>query len=490
MCRLLDRFGFFVIMAGHCVKLYHDKRQQKLRQSLISSNPTYSALPGKMFVASARGAVMSAALRLFFCVVFLLANIGFLRAQPAIEDIENIRIPTDLSQVEFYLITVDVGDHVWDNFGHTALRIVDNSTDTDLMFNWGLFDTSVGYVRFAANFALGNMDYQLGVSPPEWELGRYQQEGRTVWQDRLRLTEAQKRTLYQRLAWNIRPGNIEYAYDYFFDNCTTRVRDYLDEAFNGTLASNSTALTSRTFRDEVLSHYASVPLLRFSLDILLNERVDQRMTQWQQMFLPLQLREQLQRQGLLADSQTLMQFTPPASGVNPYWLAGLLMLPVLLLLAGVRRASIASFSSQPGFTLLMPGMSYRLLGLIGLGIALLSGVYGLMLSLGWWLSGHQDIHGNMNLLLFWPTDLLGLGVALHWFLKGKAYSVSVTRKRVVVAYLMLHVLAALIYLLMGLSGLGEQRVGSLMLYVVPLLVLYTLLMLIAGVRPVRSLSFN
>lgn len=411
-------------------------------------------------------------------------------ATPPPVDGPAIRLPSNFNQLRFYLITVDVGDHVWDNFGHTALRLVDESTNTDLVFNWGLFDASIGYVRFAANFARGIMDYQLGVTPPEWELGRYQQEGRTVWQDELVLTHAQKRSLYQRLAWNIRDENLVYEYDYFFDNCTTRVRDYLDEALGGALSEQSRALTRSTFRDEIRGHYASLPLISFSLDVLMNERIDRRMTQWEQMFLPLTLRAQLDRAGLLTDQQVLMEFSPPESGANPYHLAALLMIPALLLLLCLQRASIASFSSQPGLTLRLPALTYRVLGLLGLLIALFSGVYGLIMSLGWLFSSHQDIHGNLNLLLFWPTDLFGVVIALRWLLTGRAWSVSSGRHQWMMTYFIIHIMAAIVYLVIAVFGLSGQHVASLMIYVVPVLATVTILIMSAGMNRVRSIRFN
>lgn len=428
-------------------------------------------------------------LLLLLTMMLMLAQ-GVAHAQPTIENRQDIQVPNNLNQLEFYLITVDVGANVWDNFGHTALRVVDNTTNTDLIFNWGLFDTSIGNLRFAANFARGIMNYQLGVAPPAWELGRYQAEGRSVWQDRLRLTAEQKRTLYQRLAWNLRPENISYDYEYFFDNCTTRVRDYLDEALGGALSNQTQVLGQRTFRDEVVDHYASVPVIAFSLNILMNGNIDERMTQWQRMFLPLQLREQLLRLGMIEESETVMSFAPPEAGPSANLISLLLALPMLLLLLSVRRASIASFSSQPGFALRAPAVSYRLLGLLGLIIALFSGVYGLIMSLGWWLSSHQDVHGNLNLLLFWPTDLLGLGVAFSWLLKGQAYTLSSTRQQFVTAYLVLHLLAALVYLVMALFGLGGQHLGSIALYVLPPLILYALVVMIAGMRPIRSFRWS
>ena len=74
---------------------------------------------------------------------------------PEITNPQSIRLPADLSQVDFYLVTVDVGNNIWDNFGHTALRVVDRSSNSDLVFNWGLFDASVGNVTFASNFFEG-----------------------------------------------------------------------------------------------------------------------------------------------------------------------------------------------------------------------------------------------------------------------------------------------------------------------------------------------
>jgi hypothetical protein len=441
---------------------------------------------------------------ILFWLVFLLATLswsnGVLAQNPSdgatsnslatIENRTSIRMPADFNRVEFYLITVDVGNQVWDNFGHTALRMVDENSGTDIVFNWGLFDASVGSVRFAANFALGVMEYQLGVSPPNWEFGRYQAEQRTVWQDRLVLTTIQKQRLYQRLAWNLRQENLIYDYDYFFDNCTTRVRDYLDEALGGAIAERSRTLTANTFRDEVQSHYASLPLIAFSLDVLMNERIDRRMSQWEQMFLPAQLRNQLSRQGLLDNSQVLAQYTPPVPGINPYYVVALLLLPVLLLLLSVRRASIASFSSQPGFTLRASELSYRIMGLVGLVVVIFGGVYGTMMTFGWLFSAHLDTHANINLLLFWPTDLLGLVMTLKWLLTGAAPAVSRAKHQFVVFYMTLHIVSALVYVVMGLTGLSSQSIGSLMLYVVPVLILFALLVSLVGLRPVRSVRFN
>jgi hypothetical protein len=420
---------------------------------------------------------------------------------PPIENAESIRLPADFDRVEFYLITVDVGNALWNNFGHTALRVVDEETDTDLIFNWGLFDTSVGYVTFAANFLRGIMAYELGVSPPGWELRTYEREQRTVWQDRINLTKAQKETLYKRLAWNLREENIRYDYDYFFDNCTTRVRDYLNEALQGDISSQHQSLVSLTWRDEVMAYYASLPPIALSLDVLMNSSIDGRMTEWEHMFLPLQLRNKLlehpsgfqngQRLNLLEDSMILMQYSPPSAYMSVYYyIALVLFIPLLYLVFNLRRISISSFSSSPGYTLKVPGVNFRLLGLLGLTIALVSGIFGIMMVFGWLFSGHEVMYHNINLLLFWPTDILAVALAMSWLLFGQAVKVSAGRYALISFYLLIHVLAALVYIVAGISGLVDQQMTSIIIFVVPVLLLFTLLVWSAGLRPIRNMSFR
>ncbi|MDT8427537.1 MAG: DUF4105 domain-containing protein [Pseudomonadales bacterium] len=420
---------------------------------------------------------------------------------PLIDEPESIQLPGDWDHLDFYLITVDVGDQVWNNFGHTALRVIDRNTDSDMLFNWGLFDTSAGLVPFVLNFMRGIMDYQLGVFPPEWELARYQQEQRTVWQDRINLSRSQKETLYRRLAWNLRDENIVYSYDYFDDNCTTRVRDYLDEALQGQIERKHRALTQVSYREEVRSHYASIPLISVSLDILMNQGIDQRLNQWQQMFLPLELRRHLltmpsavfengQRLPLLSDSERLTEFPSPQGFLDGYYFVAVLYLPLLLLLLSIGKQPLTSLSSQPGFTLRAPALNYRLLGLVGCLLALASGIYGLIMLLAWLFSAHADLHANINLLLFWPTDLLGLAISLRWLLRGQAARISMGLNQWASIYLGLRIMSILIYLLLGVSGLLAQNTGAVMLYCAPLMLLYTTIAWMTGLKPVRTFRFS
>ena len=156
--------------------------------------------------------------RLTRTAFLLLACSGGVIAQLPPLDQAETQTHADLNSLHFYLITVDVGNNVWDNFGHTALRLYDEKTNTDLVFNWGVFDISGGAADFSYNFFKGVMNYRLATRLPSREFDVFRAQGRTVWQDRLNLTNPQKEKLYRRLMWNLQAENLTYEYHYFFDN--------------------------------------------------------------------------------------------------------------------------------------------------------------------------------------------------------------------------------------------------------------------------------
>lgn len=407
------------------------------------------------------------------------------------------QVPADLSELHFYLITVDVGANVWDNFGHTALRMYDESSNTDLVFNWGVFDVSGGVVAFSYNFFKGIMNYRLATSLPAREFDMYRAQGRTVWQDRINLTNPQKEILYRRLMWNSEPENVEYEYQYFFDNCTTRVRDYINEALDGSVFENNQGQTDRTFRDLVRSHYTSVSLIAFSLDVLMNSNIDRPITEWEEMFLPLSLRQRLgaltsdvSENGvvlpLLSDHQVIMEFPPPTVQTSGFQFASVALLaPVFFLVLMLKRIPMSYFATHSRISLKAAGLNFRLLGLLGLLTAIFSGVYGSLMLGSWFISDHVDTHHNVNLLLFWPTDLLGILVALRWLLLCKPWPMTHNSAPFINYYLMLHVMAMLAYVAIAFLGLSQQVIMDIAIYVVPGFLLFTLLIWVVGFEPAK-----
>ncbi|MCG8414353.1 MAG: DUF4105 domain-containing protein [Pseudomonadales bacterium] len=406
-------------------------------------------------------------------------------------------VPADMSGVHFYLITVDVGDSVWDNFGHTALRVYDENTNTDLVYNWGVFDISGGVIGFSFNFFKGIMNYRLATTAPALEFDLYRSQQRTVWQDRINLTNPQKEILYRRLMWNADEGNREYAYQYYFDNCTTRVRDYLDEALDGSLSASYAGVTEESFRDQVQTHYASTSLIAFSLDVLMNSNIDRDVTEWESMYLPLTLRERLavlesdvaedgKRLPLLSDQQIIAEFSAPTVESDPYRIASVgLLAPAFFLLLMLKRIPMSYFATHSRIGFKFEGLNFRLLGLLGLITALFSGIYGTLMLGSWFISDHLDTHHNVNLLLFWPTDLLGVVVALRWLFLCKPWPTTNNSAQFINNYLLAHVVGMLIYAAVALLGLSNQELDRILLYVVPGFFLFTVLIWVVGFQPAK-----
>ena len=422
---------------------------------------------------------------------------GRLAALEAIDSPEQYQLPADMSGVHFYLITIDVGDMVWDNFGHTALRVFDESNNTDVIFNWGGFDASAGVVSFSYNFFKVIMNYRLGTNTPAQEFAMYRSQQRTLWQDRINLSNPQKEILYRRLLWNLEPENIVYPYHYFFDNCTTRVRDYLDEALSGKVAASNTGITEHTFREQVQAHYQSVALIGFSLDILMNSNIDRPVSEWEEMFLPLSLRERLlqiesdvaengERQKLLSDPQLLMEFPPPSIETNPYQLASIsLLVPVLFLFLMLKKIPMSYFATHSRLSLKSASINFRLLACLGLITALFSGIYGALMLGSWFVSDHLDLHHNINLLLFWPTDLLGVLVALRWMIFCKPWPMTHNSMPFINYYLLAHVIGMIAYAGITFAQASAQFTSDIALYVVPGFFLFTILVWLVGFEPAK-----
>ena len=387
---------------------------------------------------------------------------------------------------------------VWDNFGHTALRVYDENNNTDTIYNWGAFDVSGGVVSFSYNFFKGIMNYRLDTQSPNsaFEMYRYQQ--RTVWQDKINLTNPQKEILYQRLMWNLEPRNLVYPYLYFFNNCTTKLRDYLDEALAGKISSANSGITNTSYRDQVRSHYESVSLVGFSLDILMNSNVDRPASEWEEMFLPLSLRDRLmairsdvaengQQQMLLSNSQVIMEFPPPMIATDGYRVASfLLIVPVLFLFLMLKRIPMSYYATHSRIGLKIPAINFRILGLLGLLTVIFSGVYGCLMLGSWFVSDHVDLHHNVNLLLFWPSDLLGIVIALRWLIVCRPWQMTHNTTPFVNFYLLAHMVAMVVYVVIALMGFSAQSLGNIAQAVVPGFFLFSLLIWLVGFAPAKN----
>ena len=192
------------------------------------------------------------------------------------------------------LLTCSAGEEIYSLFGHTALRYEDPARGIDVVFNYGMFSFRVPH--FALRFALGETDYQLGVTEFSRFAAEYQWDERDVWQQTLNLTSREKQRLWEALTENYRPENRTYRYNFFYDNCATRPRDRIEACVDGRVeyaaAQDSTA-TVCTWRDLLHRYTEGHPWARFGINLCIGSRADKPASYREQMFVPFYLQQYL-----------------------------------------------------------------------------------------------------------------------------------------------------------------------------------------------------
>lgn len=191
------------------------------------------------------------------------------------------------------LLTCSAGEEIYSLFGHTALRYEDPARGIDVVFNYGMFSFRVP--NFALRFALGETDYQLGVTEFSRFAAEYQWDERDVWQQTLNLTSLEKQRLWKALTENYRPENRTYRYNFFYDNCATRPRDRIEACVDGRVeyAAAQDTTTVCTWRDLLHRYTEGHPWARFGIDLCIGSRADKPANYREQMFVPFYLQQYL-----------------------------------------------------------------------------------------------------------------------------------------------------------------------------------------------------
>lgn len=315
-----------------------------------------------------------------------------------------------------YLMTMGPGELVEERFGHNAIWIRDTVAGIDRLYNFGMFDYD--QPNFYWNFIKGRPQYWLDVWSLETTLRVYAARQRAVEVQELALTAAQKAELAANLARNANPEHRTYNYDYYLDNCSTRVRDALDRVLGGALRRATEGVPGEgSFRFHTQRSITSNPWLYLGILAAIGPRADQPRDQWDEMFLPEKVQERVRELTVTADDgrevplvvreATLLEFdTWHVEPAPPDWTWPLL--GIGLLLAGL----IASGLVRGGW-----GVPGRVLAGVVAVAAVLGGTLLLFL---WWFTDHVITDRNANVLFLSPLAvavpvlLLGRGGALRW----------------------------------------------------------------------------
>ena len=189
-----------------------------------------------------------------------------------------------MDSVEVSLLTCSPHEEIYSLYGHTALRWHDLRTKEDLAFNWGVFDFKKPY--FVLRFVFGLTDYELGTIPMKYFIMEYQRVGSSVTEQVLNLTAEEKRNLLQALIRNLQPENKIYRYNYFYDNCSTRPRDIIEQSISGELKYTERENFTPSYRETIRICTRNHPWATFGNDILLGAKADLATDRRQQEFLP------------------------------------------------------------------------------------------------------------------------------------------------------------------------------------------------------------
>jgi hypothetical protein len=186
------------------------------------------------------------------------------------------------------LLTCSAGNQLYSTFGHSAIRIYDPKNSINIVFNYGTFDFSTK--NFYLKFSRGTLMYMLSVNNFDDFMQSYRYENRSVYEQKLNLTHAEKEKLFLLLVENYQPQNRNYRYNFFKDNCSTRIRDIFQNAIGEKLKfSNQNTNGNKTFRQLIYPYLGKMQWSRFGIDILLGTPTDARANNADYMFLPCEL---------------------------------------------------------------------------------------------------------------------------------------------------------------------------------------------------------
>ncbi len=293
----------------------------------------------------------------------------------------------DADEPKIELVTMGVGSRIWERHGHIVLCVRYADPRRDRCYNYGIGDFRHP-VEMGLGFFRGLNSFWAGADTPADMLFIYRYTDRTIWAQTLPLTAAQKRQIVAKLESDIREENKFYSYDHFEDNCTTRVRDILNDATGGALAKMTEPTDGRTYRDLARQGFFGMRVPLLITDLAMGRSTDRVPTYYERMFLPDYMREAATKLWGAEPRVIYQRKGPPPLHDGPsgrVWLALILLaltLPVALAVrAGRLRRTALAVALAPQL----------LLGLAFWGLAIISPL--------------PYVHINESCLIFLPLDV-------------------------------------------------------------------------------------
>lgn len=310
------------------------------------------------------------------------------------------------------VLTYGPGSQPFDKFGHQAIRVRDAASDHDQVYNFGTYGFSSAAI--IPKFLLGRFQYWLSRKSWTSATRSYIRKDRSIIEQELNLTPAQRLEIKQRLEENIKPENRHYKYDYYLDNCATRVRDVIDGAIGGRLREASRAPAPLTFRQHTQRLTADGLGFWLALNVVMGPLIDRPIDRWEEMFLPAKVEEGLRRATVpgpdgdqpLVKTERIIHASRrvPPPEAPPRWTAR-------FAIAGAAMGGMLAALGAAGRTRRAARVAFGV-ALAFLGLAL--GFFGSLFVFIWIVTDHAVGYRNENILQLAPflLALAGYGVGV------------------------------------------------------------------------------
>ncbi|MBS1730138.1 MAG: DUF4105 domain-containing protein [Bacteroidetes bacterium] len=298
--------------------------------------------------------------------------------------------------VRISILTVEPGQELYSIFGHSAIRIQDSVSHSDLVYGWGTFDFNEPH--FYLKFLKGNLNYFVSVDPFNDFMAEYKVDQRSVWEQVLILNCMQKEAILKAIAINMLPQNRFYQYDFLKDNCTTRIRDIIFANVQNTELEGTITLPGVSYRDMIHEYLdeGAKPWSKLGIDILLGSPTDKEPGNQSAMFLPDYLMQaldvtQVNGQPITESEEMIFQAAP--CDCLTWMYAPLMTTSVICVIFLI--ISLIPIRWAITMTKLMDSFLFYITGLIGIIIFFM-----------WLFTEHTATANNFNIVWALPTNFI------------------------------------------------------------------------------------
>ena len=304
---------------------------------------------------------------------------------------------TDSCNLRISLLTCTPGEDLYSTFGHSAIRVTDAVSHSDIVYNYGTFNFEEP--GFYTKFIRGKLTFYISTNDFDSFLYSYKNENRGITEQVLNLNCAEKYNMLLLLQTNLMPQNRSYKYDFTFDNCTTRLRDLIEKATSSQVHFPEVLHRKTSFRDLIYEYldYNDKQWSKLGIDILLGSLLDVKMKPREVMFLPDYLMLSFDSatigdRQLINKKQVLIPGDFSSKGIN--------------LFAGPAFIFTCTFILIILLSFLKNNFIKRFLIAFDGFLLFITGFLGILIIFMWIGTEHLMTKDNYNLLWAWPTNVI------------------------------------------------------------------------------------